>query len=326
MKGDWFRSDTARRLAESILSYQTPSGGWSKHVDFTRGPRPRGTSYFSENDGWNFIATIDNNATTDEIRFLARAYQVTGEARYRDAMVRGIEYLLAAQFPNGCWPQVFPLSGGYHDAATFNDDAIVNSLQVLRSVSASPDSTKRDDQMADVPAELRARSADAVQRGIECILAAQVVVDGRRTIWGQQSDPLTLAPVAARSYEHASLASRESAAVVALLMRLDAPDRRVVDAVHAATDWFKANVRYGVLYDVGRGIVERAGAGPVWARMSEVGTNRPIFSNRDGVVLYDYHKLTDRAVGYVWFSDEPAAVLSAYDRWSRRHPRAVTGD
>ena len=55
--------------------------------------------------------------------------------------------------------------------------------------------------------------------------------------------------------------------------------------------------------------------------MIELSTDRPIFSNRDGVILYDYKKLTDRARGYAWFSDEPARVLSNYERWASRNPR-----
>jgi PelA/Pel-15E family pectate lyase len=301
MQGAWLETDSARALAEAILSYQTPSGGWSKHMDFTRGPRPAGTSFFSENDGWNFIATIDNNSTTEEIRFLARAHERTGDARYRKAVDRGLAYLLVAQYPNGCWPQVYPLGGGYHDAATFNDDATINVLNVLRELAPGRDS-------------------GAVKRGVECILATQVVVAGKRTIWGQQHDPLTLTPVGARSYEHASLASRESAGVVDFLMRLEHPDPRVIEAVHSAADWFKANAKHGVAYDWKKGVVETSDPAPVWARMSEIGTNRPIFSNRDGIVLYDYHQLTDRKTGYAWFSTEPAAVLAAYEAWAKRYP------
>lgn len=36
---DWFGSDEAKQLAYIVLSYQTPSSGWSKHLGFTRGPR-----------------------------------------------------------------------------------------------------------------------------------------------------------------------------------------------------------------------------------------------------------------------------------------------
>jgi PelA/Pel-15E family pectate lyase len=314
MVGNWFRTEAGRRFAASILSFQTPSGGWSKHVDYSAGPRAPGMSFFSENDSWSFIATIDNNATTEQIRFLARAYDETSEEQYRASLLRAFDYLLAAQYPNGCWPQVYPLMGGYHDAATFNDDATANVLKILRDIARG-----RLARPA-VSDELRARAARTMQRGIDCLLAAQVVVGGRRTIWGQQQDPLTLAPVGARSYEHAALAG-ESAGIAEFLMDVPNPSAGVVDAVHAAVDWFKAHAVHGVAYDPDKGIVEAPGAGPVWSRMSEIGTNRPIFSNRDGVILYDYRKLTDRATGYAWFTGEPAAVLAEYERWALRHPR-----
>jgi len=55
--------------------------------------------------------------------------------------------------------------------------------------------------------------------------------------------------------------------------------------------------------------------------MTEIGTNRPIFSNRDGIIRYDWNQLTDRREGYAWYSGEPAAVLKTYARWAKTHPR-----
>ena len=317
MTHSWLRGDTARRMAETILSFQTPSGGWSKHVDMGGGPRAPGQSFFSETDAWQYIATLDNNATTSELRFLARVDSARPDPHYRAAFLRGIDYLLAAQLPNGCWPQVWPLQGGYHDAATFNDDAIANAAALLRDVA--------NGDVPFVPAAQRARASAAFGRAIECVLAAQVVVGGRRTIWGQQHDPLTLAPTHARSYEPASLATKESAGVMRLLMSLPRPDARVVAAVHAAAAWFRANAIHGYAYDFATGRRAEPGAGPLWARMAEIGTDRPIFSNRDGIILYDYERLTDRRTGYGWYSEEPAAALRQYERWVARHPLASRG-
>jgi PelA/Pel-15E family pectate lyase len=168
-----------------------------------------------------------------------------------------------------------------------------------------------------VPVATRQRADAAVRKGVECILASQVMVQGVPTIWGQQHDALTLEPVKARSYEHPSLASRESAGVVAFLMELPEPDARVTAAVRSAVEWFKANTIQGLAYDMKEGVVERPDAGPAWARMSEIGTNRPIYSNRDGVILYDYKRLTDRKTGYLWISTEPAEVLELFERWNR---------
>jgi PelA/Pel-15E family pectate lyase len=308
----WLKGDSARAMAETILSFQTPSGGWSKHVDMRAAPRKPGQSFFSETDEWQYIATLDNNATTSEMRFLALADAARPDPRYRAAFLRGLDYLLDAQFPNGCWPQVFPLQGGYHDAATFNDDAIVNAASVLRDVAHG--------DVAFVPAARREQAERAFGRAVECIFRSQVVVDGKRAIWGQQHDPLTLAPTSARSYELTSMATKESAGVMRLLMSIASPGPRIVEAVHGAAAWFRVNAIYGYTYDFATGRHERPGAGPLWARMVEIGTNRPIFSNRDGVRLYDYDRLTDRRTGYGWYAEEPKAALRQYDRWARSHP------
>ncbi|MBV9772984.1 MAG: pectate lyase [Gemmatimonadetes bacterium] len=316
MTDEWFRGDSARVIAETILSFQTPSGGWSKHVDMRAAPRKPGQSFFSENESWQYIATIDNGSTTSEMRFLARLDRARPDARWRDAFVRGLGYLLAAQFPNGGWPQVYPLQGGYHDAVTYNDDAVLEVVRLLGEV-------ERGDY-AFVPAADRTRAAAAVQRATGCILASQVVTDGRRTVWGQQHDPLTLAPTHARSYELASLTAKESAGLMRYLMSIPDPDARVVAAVHGAADWFRAHSISGYTYDFATGRHAREGAGPLWARMYELGTDRPIFSNRNGVKLYDYEQLNDRRLGYAWYTDEPVGALRQYDRWAAKHPRPAS--
>jgi len=315
MTAAWFRSDSGRRMADIVLSFQTPSGGWSKHVDLTRHTRMPGESFFSENENWQYIATIDNEATTSQLRFLALANDATpgGNAPSRTAFVRALDYLDHAQFPNGCWPQVYPLQGGYHDAATFNDDATINVMRILRDVAAGTP--------AFVPEDVRRRAGASVARAIECIVRSQVVVNGVATVWGQQHDPLTLEPVAARSYEPVSLSGKESASIAAFLMTLPSPDARVVAAVHAAADWFEHTAVRGYVYDAEDGLQRRENGGPIWARMTEIGTNRPIFSNRDGIIRYDWNQLTDRREGYAWYSGEPAAVLKTYARWAKTHPR-----
>ena len=50
-------------------------------------------------------STIDNNATTAQMIFLARLYRQTKDIRYRDAFLQGVEYLLSGQYENGGWPQ-----------------------------------------------------------------------------------------------------------------------------------------------------------------------------------------------------------------------------
>jgi PelA/Pel-15E family pectate lyase len=308
----WFATDSAQRMAQVILSFQAPNGGWSKHVDFTAHERHAGESYFAESANWEWISTIDNDATTEEIRFLARADSARRDKRYGQAIARGIDYLLASQFPNGCFPQIYPLQGSYHDAATFNDNATVNVLRLLQDVA--------EGRYAIATLDQRTHALAALGAGVECIVGAQVRVDGRLTAWGQQHDPLTLKPVSARTYELASLASLESAFIVDFLMSQASPSDRVVRAIYAAADWLESVATFGYTY-TDYELKKQASAGPIWGRLYEIGSNRVIMANRDGVKLYDWKKLTDRRSGYAWYTTKPAETLATFRQWSRANPR-----
>lgn len=308
----WFAGDTARRIAESILSFQAPNGGWSKHVDFARERRP-GESYYAESDDWSWISTLDNDQTTAEMRFLGAIDRVQRDARYERAFDRGLGWLLDAQYPNGCWPQVYPLEGSYHDAATFNDDAIRNAIVLLREIA--------DGEYAFVPRPRRDDAARAVHRGVACVVDAQYVAHGRPTVWGQQHDPLTLLPTSARSYELASLTAQESAHLVDLLMSIAEPSPRVVSAVYDAVDWLRAApVLRGYRYEHYT-MTADPHAPTLWGRSYDLATNRIFFANRDGIKRYSIDELTDRRTGYGWYTEAPDSTLRAFDRWSRAHPR-----
>lgn len=310
MTAAWFAGPKAESLANILTTYQAPNGGWSKRIAFTR-PRAADEGFTSEgNRMW--LSTLDNGATTEQLRFLSARLKQKPDAMLRTAYQRGLNYLLSAQYPNGCWPQIYPLAGNYHDALTFNDDVIINALEVLKAAITDT---------ANVQSDLRARASNAVQQGVQCIVTTQVLIDGARTVWAAQHDPLTLVPVKARAYEHAALSGRESAAVIDFLMSLDHPTPEVVRAVHAAADWFRKAAIYGYTYAPRQELVPKQGAGPIWARFYELGTNRPIFSDRDGIVRYNLMEIgEERRRGYLWYTDEPVTTLRRFERWHPKHP------
>lgn len=308
----WLASTAGRTLVATVRSYQTASGGWGKHIDYAQGARKPGMGYNSESDEWAYVGTIDNGATINELRLLGLSAAAVPDTAVTSAFNRGVAWLVAAQFPSGCWPQVFPLMGSYHDAATHNDDAMVNVVRFLRDVA------KGAFAVASVSARLDA--ASAVTRALSCIVTQQVMVQGRRTTWAQQHDPLTHAPVLGRSYEIIGLTGREGARVTDLLMEEAAPSSAMVGAVYAAVAFYRATAIPDVRYEGGTGLVPAVGSGPVWARLVEIGTNRPIFANRDGIVLYDFNLLTDRRNGYAWYGTEPSTTLRTFETWARTHP------
>jgi PelA/Pel-15E family pectate lyase len=332
---EWYGSAEARRIADITVSFQTPAGGWSKNLNLKDHVRRPGESFAPNNlsahlgpddfdtphdPKWNYVGTLDNDATTTELHFLAKVAGVAAQdvAAYRASVLRGLEYLLAAQFPNGGWPQVWPLEGGYHDAITFNDGAVTLTLELLQQVA------DRSREFGFVPESLRARTRASVAKGIRCILAAQIAVHGQRTVWAQQHDALTLEPVAGRNYEPAAQCASESAALVLFLMKLPQPDPEVVEAVHRAVAWFRKTAIPGKAYQRGpdeRRLVSVAGAAPIWARFYEIGTDRAIFGDRDKSIHDDVNEISaERRNGYSWYNSGPQEALDRYAEWSAGHP------
>jgi len=360
----FYKSEEARHIGDDILSFQIASGGWSKNLDMSV-PRLKGQAYATANlapvssgpgdfdeaqdESWHYVGTLDNDATNTELHFLAElsaAWPGPEGDKYRASFLRGIEYLLHAQYPNGGWPQVWPLEGGYHDAITFNDDAVTESAEVLTlaaeglkvrsagedeaiSSSKMPGDVKTATQTAMedysfVPATLRVRAKAAAAKALECILATQVRVGGELTVWAQQHDPLTLKPVAGRNFEPASLSSGESASVMLYLMELPKPTAAVVKSIDAAADWFEAHKIMGYTFTGGRGtpggrkLTAVAGAGPIWARYYSIETGKPIFGDRDKTIHDDVMELSlERRNGYGWYGAEPAKAMAKYAEWEK---------
>ena len=334
---DWYAGAEAGRIANIVVSFQTPAGGWSKNLNLADHARATGEHFAGNNPSpvpgvadfdtskdtkWEYVGTLDNDATTTEIRFLAKvaaANKTDKEAKaWRASFLRGIEYILTAQYPNGGWPQIWPLQGGYHDAITFNDDAMTKALMVLF------DAANGTSEFASVPANLRTRARAAVAKGIEIILATQIVTNGKRTAWGQQYDMLDLKPVGARNYEPPALSSGETATVLIFLMSLPAPAPTEVEAVRAGAAWLKSLAVYGKAFGRGpngRTLTAAPGAGPIWSRYYEIGSNRPIFGDRDKSIHDDVNEISlERRNGYSWYNAGPQAALDRFAQWDASRP------
>ena len=318
----WYAGTEARAVADNVLLFQTPSGGWPKNVDMTH---PPSAEFLASTAADHRAPTIDNGATHTQLRFLAQVVTATGEARCRAAFERGFDYLLASQYENGGWPQFYPLLKGYYTHITYNDDAMTGVLQVLR------DASEGRPLYGFVDAPRRAKAADAVARGTDCILRTQVKQAGKLTVWCAQHDEVTLAPAWARNFEPPSLSGNESVGLVRFLMGIEHPTPEIIAAIEGAVAWFQAVPVPGLRVDNSPGAdgkkdrhaVADPAAPVLWARFYELGTNRPIFIGRDKVIRYDFNAIErERRTGYGYLGDWPANLLDKdYPTWRAKHPR-----
>lgn len=303
----WFRSEAGKRVLGNVLSWQTAHGDWPKNVDTTREP--------SSGDRKERSGTFDNGATTGELRLLARAFAATKQPNYEVAFTKGFDHILNAQYDNGGWPQFYPLSRRYHRHITFNDGSMIRLMKFLEDVGTEPEFNFIDRQRRDA-------ALKAIDRGLKCIIKCQVKVDGTPTVWCAQHHAETLEPVQARSYEHPSLSGAESAGILLYLMDQQHPSQEIVQAIEAGTAWFKASSIEGFRYRKSKtepALAKDPSAPRLWARFYEIESNRPIFSDRDGVIKYDIQQIgSERRGGYTWYGNWGDRVAKAYLKWQNR--------
>jgi len=321
--GTWYGGADAVRIAANLVLYQRSSGGWPKNIDMAKSLTPTEMASIADEKDLN-DSTIDNDSTHTQLRFLASVFNASTRAEFKASFDRGLDYLLRAQYPNGGWPQYFPLRTNYSRHITFNDNAMIGVMRVLRDVSVGRE------PFAFVDAAARAKAGAAVARGVSLIVKAQVRVNGKLTVWCAQHDEVTLAPAQGRAYEHPSQSGSESVGIVRFLMDGERPTPEIVAAIEGAVDWFRRSELRGLkLVDTPipdpphgreRVVVSDASAPPLWARFYEVATNRPIFSDRDGVIKYSLAEIgIERRTGYSWYGTWPLELLERdYPRWKKR--------
>jgi len=311
-KADWFKGEEARQIAANILSWQTDFGGWPKN-EYTTKPYT--------GDRAKLKPTFDNSATTDELRYLARMFAATQDDRYRTAILKGFDHIIKAQYPNGGWPQYYPPPKSYNRYITFNDGAMVRLMLFLRETY-----TMDLFKFLDEPRRQAARAA--FDRGVECILKCQIKVEGKLTAWCAQHDEKDFSPRPARKYELVSLSGAESVGVVRLLMSLEKPSPEIRRAIEGAVAWFETAKLKGIKVveeknaqgEQDKRVVNDPAAPPLWARFYEIGTNRPIFCDRDGIAKRQLSEIGhERRNGYGWYGDWPASLLEKdFPEWKKK--------
>ena len=322
----WYATSDALRIADNVLLYQRNSGGWPKNIDMAAALSDREREQLVKQKGAT-DSTIDNGATYTQLVFLAKVHELQPRSSHREAFLKGFDYLLKAQYNNGGWPQFYPDLSGYYRHITFNDGAMIGVMKLLRDVA------KQKPAYSFIDEERRAKAEKAVQKGIECILKTQMIIDGHRTVWCAQHDEVTLKPAPARTYELVSFSGLESVDIVRFLMSIPKPSATVVEAIEGAVTWFQKSQLNGIRWvekqdsskpeGTDRVVVNDPNAPPLWARFYELNTNRPIFVGRDGVVKYDVAAIEhERRNGYAWYVEEPAKLLNKdYPEWRKKNGR-----
>lgn len=273
--------DGARKAADALIFGQHPLGGWHYVIDFD----PKGIRDWYTNESSRFKwgmeeyrhyygnATFDDGNTSSATRFLLRFYLTSHEKQYHAPLLKALNFILIAQYPNGAWPQRYPLSHEFsHDGFpdytsyyTLNDGSAKSNIEVL---------VEAYEKLGDE------RYLDAARRGVEFMMIIQGPED--QAGWAEQYDPKTMQPTKARTHEPDGFVIRESEQVIELLetFYLMTGDRRYLRPVPGCLAWFDR---------VNRDAVELKRPP---ARYYQLGTNLPVYNlktdktNAEGYGLY----------------------------------------
>ncbi len=293
--GDEAYLEYSRRAANALIYGQHPLGGWHYFIDFDK----KGMMEWYESTaskhilGWEEFrhyygnCTYDDNVTQGATAFLLHLYMETLDPAYLGPLKKALNFMLISQYPNGGWPQRYPLRYEYaHDGLpdytsyyTLNDNAMNNTINVLLEAY---------EKLGDVA------YLEAARRGGDFYMIAQGP-PGREG-WTDQFD-MDLKPSAGRTHEPASLQVRYTKSTIRQLQRLFlyTGDRRYLRPIPSALDWIESVV-----------ISVDEDGDPEFANWNDPETNLPILRitipevNEEGYIKYKY--VLDTTIQYVEFS------------------------
>ena len=264
--GDKFYLDVAQKAADALVLGQTKSGGWHYMIDF----EPIGVQDYYKNHASKFKwgmeeqrfykgnATLDDGNTQNATRFLLRFYITSKNEKYKQPLLKALIFIVTAQYPNGAFPQRFPLHFNYiHDDFpdytsyyTLNDGATVTAIQVL--VDAFDNLHDR-------------KYLDSAKRAVDFLIAVQGPED--QAAWAEQYHPDTMQPVKARTHEPAGFVIRESEQVLETLEMFYkmTGDRRYLRPIPLCLQWFDRLNKEAIKFH------------RTPARYYELGSNLPIY-------------------------------------------------
>ncbi len=145
--GDPYFLECAKKAANALVYGQHPLGGWHYFIDFDKPGLEQWYRDVFSNFKWGMEeyrhyygnCTFDDDVTTGATRLLMRLYLATLDPAYKEPLDRALAFIRLAQYPNGGWPQRFPLRYEFaHDGLadytsyyTNNDGVIPGNIELL---------------------------------------------------------------------------------------------------------------------------------------------------------------------------------------------------
>ncbi len=227
--GSYYEPGQILEIATNLLLFQRHDGGWAgdrnplRELSLTE-------SYILIPEKTRPDASLAHGNTATQIEYLAHVYLQTGDVRYRDGALRGLEFVLKSQYDNGGWPRTpGQTESAYHGAITLEDDVMPGVLAFLTRVAEG------QIPFGFIAREERERMAEAVRRGHQLLLRLQIRQDDERTGWAARYHPETLQPAT----DSAWIDTPVSLAVADYLMGVRRPTPGMITSLQGLHQWLE---------------------------------------------------------------------------------------
>ncbi len=271
--GDRQYLEAAKDAAEALVYGQLKSGGWRNHIDFSAKATDAGLYRNGKAKGSN-SSSLDDGQTQSALRLLTLADKALGfqHAAIHESVHIGFDALLAAQYPNGGFPQVWTgpvpsqkaIKANYPDYDWRNDGRVKNYWDMY---------TLNDNTTGYIAQALldasrvyqEPRYIDALKRLGDFLILAQM--PDPQPGWAQQYS-YEMRPIWARKFEPPGVSGDETQEAIETLMLIfrETKDKKYLEPIPRAIDWLRKSVLPGNLL----------------ARYYELKTNRPLYMEREG--------------------------------------------
>lgn len=316
--GDEYYYQAAQSATAAVIAAQIPAGGWNYVHDFAGEASEQHWYDTVAANAWRLEefrkrygnGTFDDAGTSESAQLLLRMYLEKRDETYRGPLYRAIDFVLDAQYPNGGWPQRFPLAEDEDDYTryiTFNDDVAGENLEFL---------------IFAYQALGEERLLDPIRRGMDIFVETQQPMP--QPGWGLQHYVHDLTPAPARSIEPRAFATHTSADNIRALIgfyRLTG-DRKYIARIPEAIDWLESVAAPEAIRPAGR----------THPTFIQIGNGRPLYIHRRGSNItngsyYADENPNDTVIHYGSFrAVDTAALRAEYEAVAALSPQEASAN
>lgn len=278
---DLLLRDAALETAEALVRGQLQSGGWDGFIEFDPQERRKYAYRVDGNMGDKLrnTTTFDDDKSQSCLRFLMQLDQALEfkNERVHEAALFALNGFVAAQYPNGAWPQRYSQAPDPAKHPVLTASFPETWSRAFPKENYAGFYTLNDNTISDLIETMLAawdiyqdeRFLNAAKKGGEFFILAQLPEP--QPGWAQQYNT-RMEPAWARKFEPPSINGSESQKVLRTLMLLykRTADTKFLEPIPRALAYYKTLARTDGLL----------------ARFYEIGTNKPLYFTKQYELVY----------------------------------------